>query len=302
MSSKVQIMPHRTASTGSVIWGSWTIETGNDSSNVSQNVQSWDFSSVCRLSAEVMIDRELFLGSTGIGSMKELSLVAQVECPATYLRTIERLALSDDGHAVQAVTIDLPPGSYASHLVASLHIVLNEDCPDRNDPTVARAKGARLAASDPFKLQLDGSTSRFPTDALPFSGILPSEVPWMLNVTYADLDDAFLGAVRLLINTAHPAGRAALDDNHPAVPVVRSALAVDVTRSLLQQIAAHENHSIPRRLNEFDPSSVGYVAASMCVNQLNGSLESIIQMMKNDPSEFEVRIQSSLSYLNQVEG
>lgn len=301
MGSKIRMMPHRTAAPSSLIWGSWSVSTGAEFQAASTYIRGWDFSTECILRAEVVIDAASLLSSTGLLTLQDVLLVAQVECSSTFFRATNSTFLTANGGSSHIVDVSLPPGQCASQISASLHLVLGRDLHSQEDPTIASHIGARLASSDVTRLELGAKASLFPTEALDFSGSLPANVPWVMNVTYEDLDDAFLGAARLFVNTAHPGGRVALDDAHPNASTVRSALRVDVVRSLILQVASHER-SVFDAAREYDSESIGQVVASFCKHALKADLTSVARMIVHDPIEFEARLHASFGYLQQVEG
>lgn len=248
-----------------------------------------------------MIDIPELLRSTGLRVLDDILLVAQVECTSTFIRTTRSLFLSSAADSTYNVDVCLAPGQYAGQVSASLHLVLGRDLPTSQDATVASRMGARLASSDVLKLELGAKGSLFPTEALEFSGSLPSEVPWIVNVAYEDLNDAFLGAARLFVNTAHPAGLVALNDAHANAKLIRSALRVDIARSLILRVASQEKATFDGSA-DFDPESIGYVVATFCKHQLKADLVSIARMIINDPIEFEARLQAGFGYLQQLDG
>lgn len=301
MPSKIRMMPHRTAAPSCLVWRPWRISTGSEFREVTTSVEGWDFSTDCTLRGEVVINAAELLRSTGLLSIEHVLLVAQVECSSTLVRTTNSLFLSEDKGSAYTVDVRLPPGQYASQISASLHLVLGHDVPTVPDPTIASRTGARLASSEVSKLELGAKGSLFPTEALDFSGSLPSGVPWLMNLTYEDLDDAFLGAARLFVNTAHPAGRVALDNEHANAPLIRSALRVDIVRSLILQVASQER-SVFDASREFDPESIGHVIASFCKHEFKADLASVARMITSDPIEFETRMQAAFGYLQQLDG
>lgn len=292
-------MPYRTATPASVTWGPWLVSTGAEFQPLPSELQEWDFDTACTLRGSVSVDEADLLESTGLGSVDDVVLVAQVDCPSTLLRKTASKRLIQGRHTM-SIDVELLPGECAVHVSLSLHLVLGRET-HSNDPTVATQTGSRLAASDEQRIGLGGDALRFPTEALAFSGILPAAAPWILNLTYDDLDDAFLGAARLLINTNHPAGRVALDSAHQNSTIIRSALKTDIVRLLIRQVAAQESLVFDQH-REYEPNSVGYVVASLCKNDLKGNLNSITRLIMDDPAEFESRLQSGLGYLQYAEG
>jgi hypothetical protein len=268
---------------------------------VTSSIEDWDFSTESTLQGEAVINAPELLRSTGLTSLDDILLVAQVDCHATYSRTTSSLFLSPTENFTYKIDVRLEPGQYAGQLSASLHLVLGRELPTSQDITVPSRIGARLASSDVLKLELGTKGPLFPTEALDFAGSLPSEIPWILNLAYEDLDDAFMGAVRLFINTAHPAGMAALNDAHANSALVRSALRVDIARSLILKVALQERTTFDLS-REFDAESIGHVVNSFCKHQLKADLDAIARMIASDPIEFEARLQAGFGYLRQLEG
>lgn len=300
MPAKLRLMPHRTTTNAAVAWGAWTVSFGEEFIVLPSELTKWDFASECTLRATVSLDEQQFLETTGLSSIEDVELVAQVDCPSTYVRITEAIPLKRQDRGTYTIEMRLAPGQYSSQILLSLHLILARDLETTVDSTVATRRGSRLGNSESMKVQLGSTVSKFPTEALPFTGALPADAPWILNITYSDLDDAFLGAARLFLNTNHPGARVALDESHPSSSIVRSALRVDVARSLILQVASRErsNTELSRK---FDPNSIGYVTDALCRTELKGILASVIRLLEHEPSEFEARLQANLGYLRQVE-
>lgn len=301
MSKRIVIQPYKTVGVNSVIWGQWHFSYDDNFKNRLTEPPPWDAMTEMWMSCAVSIHPERLLAQTGISNITDIILVGQVESPRTYFRGIGTRALSlddrlDGSDEIEVlVSVHLPRGSCAAQIKASLHLVLGAEQDNTQDRTVATRVGSRLAVSESEKFILDPQTPLFPTEALSFAGLLPVGVPWFTSVIYDDLDDAFYGAVRLYVNTAHPGAAIVLTSDDPMAPLVNTALKVDVVRSLFSQVSSREAGNIDVR--RYRPESLGSVLESMSGSYLRSSFRDAMQMIRNDPAEFESRLQSALDYM-----
>lgn len=297
--TRLVLQPYRVMGLDSVIWGEWQFfYEGSEERFYSP--PPWDSATSLWISCRVKVHLPRLLLQTGVRDAKQLLLVAQVDS-STYFRGIASTQLSNTPQETAEkdfeVAVHLPPGSCASKISASAHILLGEIDQAMDDPTVANRIGARLASSGRKEFNLDPLAPLFPTEAMAFDGMLPIGAPWLLNVAYEDLNDAFYGAVRLFINTSHPGGRAALSSNSGST-LLTASLKVDIVRSLFLQVAAHEG-SVPAN-RDYEPDSVGQVLQSMSSSYFNSDFDKVVKMLRSDPIEFDARLQSSLEYMKVV--
>ena len=220
---------------------------------------------------------------SGLASLDLIQVLVMADCPSAQDRFVASAALSEaDGSTQVDLTLRLPAGRVADSVRLSAHLVRsNSDNP--GEDRVAHLRGARIHSSEPQLLRLEGDAGRFPTEAVPFSELGLGNASWTILGRYEDLEDGFMGSVRLLINTEHPAGRAALDptQSNRIGPVLRA----DTLRLLIAGAA-----DLFRRdeVEDFDEGSVGAVLDTMCRMFMGQGLRPTVDLYKEDPVRFEL--------------
>lgn len=299
--TRLVLQPYRVALDNSVIWEKWQFFY-NDSAQRFDSPPPWDSMTSLWMSRKVLVHIPRFMDQTGLSDARQLLLVGQIDSLGTYFRGIDTKSPAEDlsgpGDQLELeVAVHLPPGICSSRIIASTHIVLGGVNEHVTDVTVANRVGARLASSGGSSFNLDPLAPLFPTEAMAFDGVLPVGVPWLLNVAYEDLNDAFYGAVRLFINTSHPGGKAVLEGSESS-SLLTAALKTDIVRSLFQQVAAKEGTLPPRQ--EFINDSIGRVLQNLSSNYFNSTADRVIKVLQTDPVEFDARLQSSLDYMKGI--
>jgi len=123
----------------------------------------------------------------------------------------------------------------------------------------------------------------------------PRSAAWFLDICYDDPSDPFLGGVRLIVNSDHKAGKAALErSDSPESLLARSAMKVDVARQLFAVLAGDNRLE---ELGDVPEESVLGVANAMAESTLLMDLNSALRMYREDPVYFEQRLQHSYRYL-----
>ena len=99
--------------------------------------------------------------------------------------------------------------------------------------------GARLASSPTTRIYLEGSASRFPTEAISFSAAHMEEAAWSVRTRFDDLRESFAGSVRLLLNSDHPIGAGLASMDETIYGAAGSFLRLDIIRALIGAVADH---------------------------------------------------------------
>jgi hypothetical protein len=289
--ARLRVYPHRRAEVGSVSWKGWWLERDGTRTALPPLLGGWDYASSETIGISVAMDSDAVLQTSGLKTIDDLEVLLVADCPAAHQRFVAGRALSgyESGTTLE-VDLHIPPGSAADHLRLSAHLVLARTTPER-DTRVAFLRGARIHSSDPHVLRLEGDSSRFPTEALPFSELRLGRAPWTVLARYDDLAESFMGHVRLLINTEHPVGELALGPG--VAPQVANLLRVDVIRLLIAQVAGQmESTDIP-----FEDGSVGQVLETMCRVFLGQGLRASVRLYRDNPAAFELRLHDRLDPL-----
>jgi hypothetical protein len=288
----LRFLPHRIADTRSVTWHRWWTESDGSRTELSRFLAGWDYASHTTLGISVDLDEETLLASTGLDSIDELEILAMADCLLAQQRFVGTKPLrGHQGGATADVSMQLPPGQVAGAVRLSAHLVLACTTPER-EYRVPFLRGSRIDSSEPFTLQLEGDSGRFPTEPVRFSELGLGNAPWTVIAVYDELSDGFLGGVRLLINTEHPAGRVALDPK--AASRVSGLLHADVMRLLIANVAARRDDAGE---SSYEEGSVGQVLEAMCQGFLGMSLRTAARLCRDEPVRFERIIQDHLAPL-----
>ena len=190
------------------------------------------------------------------------------------------------------VAIHVPAGSVANDLGLSVHIVLAALGPPSADPLTARHIGARLASS-PTTIYLEGSASRFPTEAISFSAAHMEEAAWSVRTRFDDLRESFAGSVRLLLNSDHPIGAGLASMDETIYGAAGSFLRLDIIRALIGAVADHLREAGFDRV-PLDEDSVGAVVTELCAQYMGRDFASIAELRRSDPERFERVLQEGV--------
>jgi hypothetical protein len=290
--AKIRIYPHRIAHADSVSWHPWWTERDSVREQLPQVLPGWDYSRELTVGISLDINEHALLSSTGLASVDEVDVLVTADCLAAQQRFVAHLPLCGQGAGTTIhVPLQLPVGQVANTVKLSAHLVCAHNGPERGDQ-VAHRRGARLLSSGTYTVRLEGESSRFPTEAVPFSEVGYGKAPWTVLCNYSDLSDAFLGGVRLLVNTEHPAGQLAFN---PAGPQrVANLMKADVIRLLVAKVAEHFEVT---DVSSFEEESVGYVLDGMCQLFLHQGLRDAVRLYQEDLAEFEILLHNSLDPL-----
>jgi hypothetical protein len=290
--ARLRLYPHRTADADSVSWHAWWLERDGVRSALPQLLSGWDYASDETLGISVDLDEPTLLASSGLGSIDDLEILVMADCAHVQERFSASGQLADhEPGATLDVRLRLPPGRAAGAVRLSAHLVLARTTPVRGD-RIAHLRGARIHSSEPFTLRLEGDSSRFPTDPVPFSELGLGNAPWTVLTVYDDLSDSFMGGVRLLINTEHPVGQISLDPR--TAPRMSRLLRAEILRLLISKVAGHLEEADGSTLDE---GSVGRVLETMCQIFLDTGLRTAARVYREDPVHFELLLHDRLEPL-----
>lgn len=290
--ARVRLYPHRTADAESVSWHEWWLGRGGARSALPQLLKGWDYASDETLGISVHFDERALLESSGLESINDLEILVMADCAQVQERFVARQELSSrEPDATLDIPLRLPPGRAAGSVRLSAHLVLARTTPVRGD-RIAHLRGARIHSSEPFTLRLEGDSSRFPTEPVPFSELGLGHAPWTILTAYDDLSDGFMGGVRLLINTEHPVGQIFLSPE--TAPRLTGLLRAEIMRLLIANAAGQIEGADE---STFDEGSVGLVVETMCQLFLDRGLKTAVRLYKDDPAHFEVLLHDRLDPL-----
>lgn len=209
---------------------------------------------------------------------------SELDAEEALRRLHEQRAL---GEVDFAVRVEVPAGSVAVSVALQCHIIVGVERP------AGPPKGARLAESRLTTVMLEGEGGRFPTEPVSFSQAGLTGGPWHLDVRFDELDEAFMGAVRLFVNTDMDAGVALLDPDHPRHPLLQQVLRWDLVRTLLWAVASQTDPALVPRTFE-DERAVGAVLDALCRGIWQLNLAEVITAVQQDSAGFERRLRTDL--------
>ncbi|GAA1979965.1 hypothetical protein GCM10009817_20800 [Terrabacter lapilli] len=297
--TKARVFPHRRLAEESLSWGNWLVSRhGGAPERVEDRVDSWDYATPISFGLTVdVVDCDALEASAGCPAT-DLDVVVLVDCPSSGARYHKSASLQDlDGSP--PLMVDVPVGVLASQVRLSAHVVLRR--PLEPDGLRAARPSSRLAESPTKGVVLEGDGHRFPTEAVSFKDLRLEPAAWTLRVEYASLDDSFVGSVRLLVNTDHPAAAALLDVGESGSKPLHSFLRLDVVRQLVMTVAL--DHGVDLRERAPDEEGDGSLRAgleALCATFLSMDLASAVQLARDDPGRFERRAQAGVEFLEDV--
>lgn len=293
--SKLRLHPHRTAADGAVEFGSWWVWLNGQRMLAEDRLKGWDYEAETRFEIQPSFDESLLVESTGIHDLSALSIVGLVDCAATGQRFASRISLAELlASEDRSLFIELPSGEVAEQVRLSAHLVLTS-APEASNGAATRP-GSRLAESPAMTVRLEGDGARFPTEEVSFKALQIEEALWALRCDFSDLEDSFLGSVRLLINSDHEASSLLLDDSLAGSAVAQSVLRFDVARQLFMHVAIDPHFVVPHH-HEYVAGSVGHALASMATLYMNSDLATVVQSARTKLSDFERRLQAGFELM-----
>lgn len=290
--TSVKLLPHREANASSVEWGPWWVSIGGGPrSQADAIVESWDYATSLNLQLQPAIHEDAFLGSTGLPTLALCDVVALVECPSTgYRLTAAHNLYSLMSTEDMVLELRPDPQRIAQSIKLSAHVVLAKDFDMATHDAAAR-KGSRLASARPTTLSIEGSGARFPTEAISFNAMGYDDGLWSLQHDLSDGEDLFGSAVRLFINSDHPAAGHLLDGGGAEQTLIQSALETDTVRQLIAG-AASQQHGTFVEGAEWTEGSVGHALESVSELFFSRSLHEMIRLYDQDRIAFERLLQS----------
>ena len=285
------LLPHTSLPPDAPTWGSWVVQVNDaEPRPVGDALDDWDYASDLRFGVESSVDPSAIRTCLNGYAPAVVHLVGTVDCRATFRRFVSATPLNENGAGT--LSIHVPRGMAAGQVVLTQHLVLGRDLPG-GQWWMAQRKGARLAADDPMRVSLEGGPERFPTESLSFKAAGLDDIPWKLQLDATDPYSSFRGAVRLLVNTDHPAGRALLD---PANPLFE-ALSSVVKATTLHQLLGSVTIDGLAESEDADPDSVVAALSGLANVWLGLDLAEASRLLHDDPVAFWDRLSARTDLL-----
>ena len=287
----ITALPYLTASTDAWSPGPWFYSLGDhDPTHLDDRIQGWDYQARLELACEVEIDVDLIRSTARIPADHDLELVVVVDCPAVRERWIAyRSALPAAGRNRATCQVPIPPGRAAESVTVDRQVVLRQDRP-APPPLPSRRGSILLRDTKPRKIALEGSGGRFPVELIDMTAMGYPDALWMLDVDTSEPERAFLGAVRLYVNSEHGARTELLDGTSPRAGDLVSAMGWDVLRQLIIRAAQSGLEVGP----DMEPESLGGVIWSLLRDRLGyAEIEEVVAALGSSVEDLEARFQNA---------
>lgn len=292
---RLRLLPHAEAPDDCVTWEAWFhLPDGASARVLGDTIEGWDYATELHLRSSASVDLNSVRARSRLAENAAVGIAVGWDCPATLTRQMAAVEVHADIETVLPVRI--PPGEAAQEIILERHLVVLE-AGNTTDPAAARLPASRLGPSMRNRVTLEGTGGRFPITPIDFSAAGREPAVWALDISYRDLNDSFLGSVRLLVNTAHPAGGLLLSQSSERSDLV-SILRYDVVRQFLETMA-REGRSLSAD-NDWVDGSVGDVAEGICEIFLGTDLDSALGRIRTDPAAFNEHLQARLEMLRTV--
>lgn len=292
------ILPYLSATQDVWSLGGWQLTTEGARRPLGDRLDHWDYSIPLDLSCEIEVDIDQLRAVTKLSDADRLTFVCLWEASATGIREVGYAAdLPANGVAVGEPRLDLDSSLLGGNLRLLRQVVLTSVGAERDLLAADRVGSVILGeeAADAKVVALEGIAARFPTELVDFSD-LPIAEPdalWYLDIESADLDTAALAAMRLYLNSSHPAISRALDPEDPAGALVRSTIRWDVARTVITEAA--QNPDLIRGWGGFPEDSLGDAMEGMIRRYWPGeTAESLRERRRGHAARFEYQLQARL--------
>jgi hypothetical protein len=258
-------VPYKRAKSDRFTAGPWELWLAESPSPLPLVLSGLDYGSVLKLRREVIIDVPGLRSDCGLANDVRLLVAASWSSTGTSLRrSLVKADLSgDDDTCLVKLTGDISGGDIAGTLHIETSVILAHS-QNSDEPLAARRAGSVLL-HERQSVQMDPATSFFPVEVVDFrNGLLGSpESGWRLSWNIFDLEQPFLGSVRLLINAAHPRVVGAVSGEAPSTEAsaIRSAIYFDVARGLV--LGALANEEFVGRNGDYVDGSCGRVVYTL---------------------------------------
>lgn len=295
-----RFLPHREAPDNSVTTTQWQLVLNGQSIPSVVEAMDWDYSSRLEARCTVTIHPEQFIAGTRLDSLDQTRLVCILDCPQAMVRQTKTFSVSDlDSQHRWHPHFTMEPGTMAGDVVLKIVVILGESRDDCGNFSASHA-GSLLWESAPQRVQLEGQGGRFPTESVSFKamGYAAAEhlsAPWRLNFSFVSEDDSFLGAVRLFINTDHPAAEILGNANDPRFGMLTSMLEADIVGWCVAELAQREDLLID---DDAAPTTVIGAVEAMTDTWLDMTLNDALERYRQSPADFEAILRHRTNYLH----
>lgn len=277
--------------------GEWQI-LGEEPEPLPELLPHWDYNTDIVIGRTVAIDAAQVRATCLLAASDSLKIVAVWSSPGSFQRGVlcshELMPAAGLVHMVLRGT--LTGGEIVGSVKIDTFVVLAS--PLEAAQPLAPSRPGSILWQDSASVLVEGTGPRFPMGVIDFQDVtwVPNGAAWYLAWNPYDLDQPFLGAVRLFINSAHeqvvqatttPAGDA-------GAAAIRSAIYFDVGRALLR--GGLGNAEFLDQFDSFPRGTTGHAIATLLRTTFPGEspLEIRNQLIER-PDYFDSMLQSKLN-------
>jgi hypothetical protein len=272
------------------------LKTINGDAPLPKEVPHWDYQTDLELVAPVFVDRRAVIESCRLGFESGLAVLVVARSNHTNAEHLAaRLDLPMSETFDLAVELHLEGATLGGRLTLETLVVVTEPYPlDRLAP---QHPGSIIWRASSWT-DLEGVGTQFPTDTLDFAAVgIDPEAGWQLKVDLTDPDSRFMSAVRLTLNSGHPAIALLLagakDDG---TDQLLRTLNWDVTRQMVR--AALECEDVQRIEVDYETTTVAGVLRNLLARIWPLETPSTLQhWYRNEPDRIEVHLQHNARLL-----
>ena len=269
----------------------WIITpTGHEALTCPVRIDNWDYATDLLVERAMSIDIEAVRGQAYLEPRDDVQCIIHWSCTSTDLQGASEIVSLNDGSADLHCKV---PGSEIGGILklkTTVSVRLGEVA-DRN-PLAARRSGAVLW-SDDFMVVLEGDATRFPTEVLSFkaNGSEPVDCAWRVEVETHELEAPALAAVRVILNTDHPAYlRLSETPDSKEAALTRQFLSYDVARQLVTAALMDDDF----RATEYERGSIGNILRARLQNYFDGEgdeVEPLRRRWRERPADIDAELQ-----------
>lgn len=288
----MRAMPFRTASDDSVEFAAPRLQVGDAVFDAGDPVATWDYLATSTVLGGVRIDPDELRRSTAMADLDGLSAAMQVDCTATGFRETVTVPVLSAVGADALVQVRIGPHTVAGELNVRYGIVLEREREMGHEMSASRRGSRVYTPAKNFRFSLEGDAAGFPTEAFDFEPTAyPTEACWHLNFRADSLDEPFMGAVRLFINTRHPAASTLLSGT---ASIHRSVLFHGVVEQLLVSASNRWSDELPA---EYEDGTVGHALHELAATYLHMGLAEAISALAGDSERLFTRLRAATGLL-----
>ncbi len=271
----------------------WTVTTGGKRVDGPEPVAGWDYQTVLNVHCALHIDLQGVVEDCELGPQDTIGLVLRWRSTTTNVRGSSRsIEVADDR---PAVTAEIPGHNIGGRLVLDATLALLTTSATAGD--LAPTRPGSILWNQPHTVVLEGDSDRFPVELKSFSllGLQGGGAAWVLRWDTTDLEWAAGAALRLWLNSDHPAVKRYLGDpDTDESRQLMSVLSWDISRQMIE----HALDSPEFTTLDWPEESLGASLATRLAIMFPGMRPAECRVLRREqPADFESAIQTGTRLL-----